>query len=150
MTAPSPAPPRSSKAVRANRTVSSREPERSLLDDQPEPSTENKPLVYKPGVLVRPLTDLYETIGGMVCLADQVCGTAIIQSAPEAAKSLDELARVNPKVRKALIKMVSGGVTGKVVIAHLPIFMAVMAHHFPKALPALLGVMNRDRDKTDE
>lgn len=108
----------------------------SLIDD-PEKVT---PTVYKAGVLVRPLTDIYETIAGFVMLADPVCGQAIAKSAPAAAKSLDELARVNPAVRKALMRLVAGGVTGKVVMAHLPIIMAIMMHHFPKAITSMQGL----------
>lgn len=114
--------------------------EKPLIDDAEDKETK-PPTVWKAGVLVRPLTDIYETIGGFVLLADPVCGQAIIASASDAAKALDELARVNPKVRKVLMKMVSGGVTGKVVMAHLPIIMAVTAHHFPKVITGIQSVM---------
>jgi hypothetical protein len=98
------------------------------------PRPVNTQNTYRPGMLVKPLTAFYETIGGLIILADPTCGQAIINSAEEAAKALDELARTNPKVRKVLMRLMQSGAVTKVVIAHLPIVMAVLAHHFPKAL----------------
>jgi hypothetical protein len=122
-------PPKSSTGPRASSV------DTPLLDLTPavEKVTSEAP-VYKAGVLVKPLTAFYETIGGLIILGDQVCGQAIIDSAAEAAKSLDELARVNPQVRKVLMKMMTTGAFTKVVVAHLPIIMVVLSHHFPKAL----------------
>lgn len=117
------------------------EVEKSLLDDiSPETVSEKKPesdkptTVYRPGALVKPLTSFYETIGGFVILADPDCGSAIVNGAENCAKSLDELARTNPRIRRVLMRMVESGALTKVVVAHLPIILAVLAHHFPKAL----------------
>lgn len=117
------------------------EVEKPLIDDVPSQpvskaadDTEPKKLVYRPGVLVKPLTGLYEMVGGFIILADPDCGTAVINSAEDCAKSLDDLAKTNPKVRKVLMRMVESGAVTKVIIAHLPILLAVMAHHFPNAL----------------
>lgn len=107
-------------------------PSKPVLKDQDD--TEPKKLVYRPGVLVKPLTGVYEMVGGFIILADPDCGTAVINSAEDCAKSLDELARTNPKVRKVLMRMIESSTVTKVIIAHLPILLAVMAHHFPNAL----------------
>jgi hypothetical protein len=121
----------------ANAAASRFEVEKPLIEDAPEESkVKETPVssVYKAGVLVKPLTGFYETIGGIVLLADQTCGQAIINSAEEAAKSLDELARTNPKIRRILMRLLESGAITKVVIAHMPIILAVLAHHFPNAL----------------
>lgn len=111
-----------------------------LIDLQPKPGEgkeESPKATYRPGMLVKPLTGFYETIGGLVILGDQMCGQAIIDSAEEAAKSLDELARTNPRVRRVLMRIIEGSAITKVVVAHLPILMVVLAHHFPNALKYL-------------
>lgn len=119
--------------------------EKPLLEDTPqsdsipESSKQDKPFVYRPGALVKPLEGVYETLGGIVMLADRVCGEAIVNSARQCAESLDELARTNPKVRKVLVNLVTTNTLTKVVVAHIPVLVAVLGHHFPKVLPYLFS-----------
>lgn len=120
-------------------------PEKPLIDDQPSEKTEKDrpPIVYRPGVLVKPLRQMYENIGGIVMLADPICGEAIINGAENCARSLDEMARANPKVRAVLMRLVQTNVMGQVIIAHLPIILAVLTHHFPKAIGHVVQIMSR-------
>jgi len=137
MTAPTKdTPPRRKPGTRIPLGTEGLPADKPLIDFQPVPDKPETPskVTYRPGILVKPLTSFYETIGGMILLVDVVCGQAVIESAEGAAKSLDELARVNPKVRQALLRLISGSVLTQVVVAHLPIIMAIVAHHFPKAL----------------
>lgn len=126
--------------------------EKPLLEDTtstksvPENDKPDKPFVYRPGALVKPLEALYETLGGFVLLADRVCGQAIIDSAHSCAESLDELARTNAKVRKVLVNLVTTGTLTKVIVAHLPLLMAVLGHHFPKALTHIMSFMMGVKD----
>lgn len=126
------------KRRNAAKTETRPEVEKPLIEGSPfesKPKAEDAAkTAYRPGALVKPLTSFYETIGGFVILADRTCGQAIIDSAEGAATSLDELARTNPRVRKVLMRLVESGAVTKVVIAHLPIIMVVLAHHFPNAL----------------
>ena len=108
---------------------------RKLFDARrtpPKPKAE-KPIPPKPrpGTLVKPLTDLYTSIGTMLVPFDQPCGMAIVNSANDCAKALENLARENPAVRRALLRLVETSVWGQVIAAHAPIFVTVAMHHSP-------------------
>lgn len=94
---------------------------------------EPKPVPPKPrvGQLVKPLTDLYTTIGTMMVPFDQPCGMAIIQNAEPCAKALEQLARENPAVRRALLALVETSIWGQVLAAHAPIMISIAMHHVP-------------------
>ncbi len=140
-------PPKTRRQLqREERTLKAEKP---LIEDQPD-NVEKPKMVYRPGVLVRPLTELYENIGGMIILFDQPCGQAIVASANACAKSLDELARTNVKVRNVLMRLVQTGVLGKLIAAHLPIILAVVAHHFPKVLIFASEMMSRLGNNAEE
>jgi hypothetical protein len=86
---------------------------------------------YKAGMFVQPLTDMYTGVGMMLTPFDQVCAKAVIDNAEQCARSLDQLARTNESVRRVLFGMMQTGAWGAVLVAHLPIIMAVAAHHSP-------------------
>jgi len=92
--------------------------------------------------LEKRLTELYVSLGSLVVVADPTCGQAVIAAAPETAAALEALAKENPKVRKALEKMLAGGAWGGVLMAHFPIVVTVLAHHnmLPSTTAAVLGV----------
>lgn len=92
--------------------------------------------------LEKRLTELYVSLGTLVIVADPVCGTAVIQQAPETAAALDTLAKENPKVKRALEKMLAGGAWGSVVMAHFPIITTILAHHnmLPAQVAESLGI----------
>lgn len=77
------------------------------------------------------LTNMYTGLGMTVAMVDQHCGMAIVQSAEDCAQSWEDLARTNPKVRRALLMLLETSDVTKIVIAHAPIMAAVMAHHMP-------------------
>ncbi len=85
----------------------------------------------RPGALVRPLTQMYTSIGTVLIPFDSACGAAVISNAEDMAKSLDALARENDAVRRALMAMTQTSAWGGVLIAHLPLLLAIMAHHGP-------------------
>ncbi len=103
------------------------------------PKREPKPIPPKPrpGALVKPFTDLYVSVGTMMLPFDQVCGMAIVQSAPKCAEALEQLARENPAVRRALMAMVETSVWGAVIAAHAPILLAIAMHHVPAIRDAM-------------
>lgn len=85
------------------------------------------------GHFVAPLTQMYTGLGAMLTPFDQHCGTAIIQSAPQCAETLDELAQRNEAVRKALFALTTTSAAGMVLWAHAPILLAIVVHHVPRA-----------------
>jgi len=91
----------------------------------------------KHGAFTETLENIYTGIGAMITPFDPVCGNAVIQSAPQCAKTLDDLAYQNDAVRRALTALVTTSATGAVVVAHMPILMAVMMHHVPAVQTAL-------------
>lgn len=99
--------------------------QRKVKDETPVP-----PMPAR-GKLAAGLQDIYVTIGMMLMAVDPVCAQAIINSAPECAKSMEKLAKTNPAVRRVLLKMLETSAYGAVVAAHLPILMAVVMHHMP-------------------
>lgn len=86
---------------------------------------------YRPGILVKPLRDLYVLIGTGVLPFNQPLGTAFIQNAEACAKSLDNAARQDKRIRAALMLLIQGSVWGEVAIAHAPIAMTAMVTMFP-------------------
>jgi len=83
------------------------------------------------GMFVKPLTNLYTSIGIGLMAVDQQCGETVIKSAEQCAKSLDDLAYQNESVRRALYALIQTSAAGAVVIAHMPILVSVMLHHMP-------------------
>lgn len=91
-----------------------------------------KPIPALPrGGLRASLENWYTGIGIAVMPFDAHCGTIIIDNAAACAKSMDELAKTNPAVRRVLIKMVAASAMGAVFAAHAPIVMAIAMHHVP-------------------
>lgn len=93
----------------------------------------------KKGAFVEPLTQVYTGLGITLVPFDEVCGTAVLQSAEQCAKSLDELAYQNEAVRRALTALTQTSAMGAVLIAHLPIILAVAGHHMPRVVGNIPG-----------
>jgi hypothetical protein len=75
------------------------------------------------------LQQAYETLGTVVGLISVPDGEAILAHSESCAAAVTEWAEQDPRVRAALERMLSGSVLGKVVVAHLPIVMAVGMNH---------------------
>lgn len=83
------------------------------------------------GGLIEPLENMYVSIGMVVLSFDPHCGNTIIENANACAKSLDDLAKRNPAVRRVLMRLISTSALGAVITAHAPIMMAIAMHHVP-------------------
>ena len=81
---------------------------------------------YQKGVIAAGMTKLYKRAGRLVKAMDKDIGVAIIESAEDCGEAWDELARTNPRIRRTLMKMISGGAWGSVIMAHLPILLAII------------------------
>lgn len=104
---------------------------REKLSDGPGSPPKVTPPKPRPGTLAKPLTELYVTLGAFLLPFDPACASAIINSAPKCADALENLARENPAVRKAIIALVETSVWGQVIVAHAPIMLAIAIHHIP-------------------
>jgi hypothetical protein len=85
----------------------------------------------RPGALTKPLAEFYASLGMMILPFDEPCGTAVIANAENCARSLENLARENESARRLIMALVQTSAIGGVVAAHLPLMMAVAAHHVP-------------------
>lgn len=92
----------------------------------------------------KPLTDLYTAVGSMVMMYDPPCGTAIISNANKCAVALEDLARENDAVRRALTSLIQTSVWGSVIAAHAPIMLAIVMHHSPVVRDSMASAMGRD------
>jgi hypothetical protein len=81
--------------------------------------------------LAGPLTNMYTGLGLSLSMVDRNCGQAIVESAEDCAQAWEELARRNPRVRRAILMLLETSDVTKIVIAHAPIMMAVASHHVP-------------------
>lgn len=82
---------------------------------------------YKEGALIEPLRKAYAAFGlGLMAFSPQTA-LAVAENAESCALAWDEWAKTSPAVRKLLYPLlnVSGG--AKVLAAHLPILLAVVA-----------------------
>ncbi len=77
------------------------------------------------------LTNMYTGLGMTVAMVDPQCGKAIIESAEDCAQGWEDLAKTNPKVRRAILMFLETSDVTKLFIAHAPILAAVMSHHVP-------------------
>lgn len=89
------------------------------------------PGMPRKGHLAKQITQLYVSLGTFLMPFDQACAGAIINAAPDCGEAMENLARENPAVRKAILAMVETSVWGQVVVAHAPIMLAIAIHHIP-------------------
>jgi len=92
---------------------------------------------YSPGLLVKPLRDLYVTVGTLVLPFNQAVGTAFIQNAEACARSLDNAAKTDKQIRRVLMLLITGSVWGEVIVAHMPIMMALAVTMVPAVRQSL-------------
>lgn len=88
---------------------------------------------YREGMFVQPLEEMYGYLGMALMLVDQVCATAVVNSAHDCAVALDKLAKTNHAARRLLVTLTQSSAIGQVLVAHVPILTAVMMHHVPAA-----------------
>jgi len=99
---------------------------------------------YRPGILVKPLRDMYVTVGTLVIPFNKPVGTAFIQNAEPCAKALDNAAKADKQIRRVLMLLVQGSVWGEVIIAHMPIMMALAVTMVPSVRATMNGVQSEE------
>lgn len=101
-------------------------------EENPEPDPDLPPGPRRrAGKIQRELEQLYATMGSTIYVFNPKIGATIVENSTRCAESLDELARTNPAVRKALMAMLETGAWSGVIIAHMPIAMAVATEYIP-------------------
>lgn len=107
---------------------------------KPPRETVEAPAMPRKGLLAKKFTDLYVALGSFMLPFDPAVANAVINAAPKCGESLEELARTNPAVRKALMGMVETSVWGQVILAHAPIMIAIAVVHVPAVRNNLGGM----------
>lgn len=104
---------------------------RSKVKDPPK---EAKPVPqFREGVIERGINKLYRRAGKMVRVMDHDVGQALIditrKEDPEdttVGEAWENIARHNPRIRRVLLRMISGGDWGALFMAHAPVLLAIV------------------------
>lgn len=108
---------------------------------------------FRAGPIAAGMNKLYARAGKIVKVLDPEIGGAIISTTRKESdddvtvgEAWEELAKTNPRIRAALLKMIQGGAWGQLIMAHAPIFLAVamkdgIRKHIPfmKLIEAMLA-----------
>ena len=87
---------------------------------------------------------MYVTVGTLVIPFNKPVGTAFIQNAEPCAKALDNAAKADKQIRRVLMLLVQGSVWGEVIIAHMPIMMALAVTMVPSVRATMNGVQSEE------
>lgn len=113
--------------------------ERLSKPREPKPMREAPvDIPYPKGGFKETLELWYTGIGMAVLPLDEEIGTAIIECASDCAEKLDKLAKQNATFRRILAKMLETSLAMEIVVAHIPIILAVVS-----------AVMKRQGKNTD-
>lgn len=101
--------------------------------------------------LKQPLEDTITSIGLLVSPVDAHDGRCIIGGAGELADSLDQVARQDARVHRALTRITSGSAWGGVAVASMSIILPIAAHHglLPSAVVESAVGGRADTDSTE-
>lgn len=83
------------------------------------------------------LEDFFTSIGTVVYAVNATDGAAILQGTPNLAKSLNELAKEDERVRRVLERMLTGSAYGAVFMSTAAILLPILDNHgmLPVRLP---------------
>jgi hypothetical protein len=127
--------PRTGTPPPATGTPVDREPDQAP-DSKARGKTQPRIPRYQKGVIAAGMTKLYRRAGKIIKEMDRDIGTAVIECAEDCGEAWDELARTNPRVRRFLLKLITGGAWTAVFMAHAPILLAViMKERIRKHIP---------------
>jgi hypothetical protein len=87
---------------------------------------------FRAGTIAKGMNKLYRRVGKLVKMADPMIGQAFIditvkddEDDTTVGEAWEELAKVNPRIRAALLKLMTGSGWGTLLACHLPVLMAV-------------------------
>jgi len=88
---------------------------------------------FRAGPIAKGMNALYAKVGKIVRVMDSDVGAAIIATTRKeneedvtVGEAWEELAKVNPRIRAVLLRLITGGAYGQLFMAHLPILLAIM------------------------
>jgi hypothetical protein len=90
-----------------------------------------KPTPAMPRNLGKQVAEMYVLAGMAVMPFDQGCASVVVSSAERCGEAWEELAKVNPAVRRVLVGLTQTSAIGAVILAHAGIATAVGIHHIP-------------------
>jgi len=93
----------------------------------------------KEGQFTETLLQMYGMVAMGIGMKDPQCAQVIMKQAEDCAVAWDKLAVENDSVRKVLFALTNVTGVGAVVAAHVPIAMAIAAHHGPGLGPKLVA-----------
>lgn len=114
---------------------------RLRADRAPKEAPEVPP--FRAGPIAKGMNKLYLKAGKIIRVFDPEVGNAIIECTRKESdddvtvgEAWEEIAKVNPRIRAFLLKMISGGAWTQLFMAHAPIFLAfvmkpAVAKHIP-------------------
>jgi hypothetical protein len=122
----------------------------------PKPDPEPVP-PFRAGPIAKGINKLYLKAGKIVRAMDYDIGTAIIAITKKESEeditvgeAWEEIAKVNPRIRRVLLKLISGGAWGQLLMAHAPILVAIlMKESISRKLPLMRFVASVMDDSTD-
>lgn len=97
--------------------------------DKPEPETPP----FRAGPIAKGVNKLYARAGKIVKVMDSDIGAAILSMTRKESEddvtvgeAWEEVAKTNPRIRRFLLKIIAGGAWGQLVMAHAPLFLAII------------------------
>jgi hypothetical protein len=88
---------------------------------------------FREGQIAGGMNRLYRRAGKMLKVFDQEIGQAFIEATRKedeaditVGEAWEEVARGNPRIRRFLLRMISGGAYGQLFMAHAPILLVIM------------------------
>lgn len=88
---------------------------------------------FRAGPIATGMNKLYARTGKILRVMDPDIGNAVLASTRKESEddvtvgeAWEELARVNPRIRATLLKMIQGGAWGQLMMAHAPIILAIL------------------------
>lgn len=108
---------------------------------RPKGSTNKSSGSMSVNAIEKAIADQFTMIGVAVTAFNEYDGTVILQGTPRLAKSIGSLCEKNPKVRKNIERMLTGGSYGEVLLAGAFIAVPIMANHglMPESVQAMYG-----------
>jgi hypothetical protein len=101
-------------------------------DKAPKSAPEPAP-AFRAGPIAKGMNRLYARTAKVVKVMDPEIGAAILSTTLKdndddvtVGEAWEELAKINPRIRVVLLKMIAGGVYGQLFMCHAPIFLAVI------------------------
>lgn len=111
---------------------------------------------FRAGPIAKGMNGLYLKAGRILRVIDHDIGTAVISMTRKeteddvtVGEAWEELAKVNPRIRAALMRMITGGAWTQLLMAHTPLLMAIiMKERIRNRLPlaSLIGAFFADED----